>query len=139
MRDLGQSQHIFTRALLSLLQNPGNQFPQSQSYVNVVSFGGCITLLGLGEWVPSQTQTVGHCLALLLTALCGQGHSQEHMAIHRGTINGPWMDFGANRHCFKATPNLDKCFCKRRSRMLLIGISPCVWPSHRGWLLRSSF
>lgn len=113
MRGLGQLQPIFPRLLpfQSLFQNPENQFPQSQSDVNVVSFGGCITLLGVGEWVPNP-----NCGSLLSpplgSALWLQGHSQEHMAIHRGTVNGTWMDFGANRHCFNATPDLHKCFCK---------------------------
>lgn len=99
MRGLGQSQQIFPRALpfQSLLQNPENQFPQSQSYVNVVSFVGCITLLGLGEWVPSQTQTVGHCLALLLALPCGA----------KGIAKSTWQHTGAQSMA------LDGFWCKQ--------------------------
>lgn len=99
MRGFRQLQHIFPRALpfQSLFQNPENQFPQSQSYVNVVSFGGCITLLGLGEWVPSQTQIVGCSLALLLVLPCGA----------KGIAKSTWQYTGGGQW------HLDGFWCKQ--------------------------
>lgn len=76
-------------------------------------FRGCVTLAGLGELVPGQTQIVRSLLSHPLgSALRGQGRSRECTGIRRGPADATWLNFSTNRCCFDATPDLHKRFHK---------------------------